>query len=175
MPLPLCVRVEDDNSVKALEADGWYQIEILHVYRGVMPNIPNEFVRIARNEDFKACEDIVSQSFENDRLHRDPRVSDEEANRFKIDCLERCFENDEVRVYDRRGVRAVAARSPVWRLNMIAVHPVLVGWGVGSALMNSFAGIMIAGTQSDNFPAIRLYRSLGMEHIQSLRTYHKCP
>lgn len=203
MTLPLCVRidVDDSRSAENLKADGWRDIEILETWAGTIwkrqiTDISLDSVyplgRRAVPEDMPACIDIARRAFIYDRLHADPQVPRELADQAKEDWVRRIFATDymDTWIAEWDGKTAAFASLRHWRgddrrdfgavVDLIAVDPDCKGRAIGQRLLRTTLdtvsdGFMHlrAGTQQSNGPARKMYRNLGMNIIYRQRTFHK--
>lgn len=171
MPLPLCARVEDDQSAKSLERDGWQQIEVLEIYAGHLK--ASEVSIPAKRTDMVFCQDLARKSFIADRLHKDPQVSKDEADQAKANFVFLAFNSDKYDVFVIPDIGFSIFDGDA--ISLIAVGEDYRGQGFGKQLASAKGGTTIAGTQSMNMEAKNLYKSLAMEKVRTLRSFHKWP
>jgi len=166
MPLPLCVRVEDQQSAKSLERDGWREIETLEIWQGQVERIDS--ARRAKVEDMSFCMDLARRAFTHDRLHKDGH---EEADQQKVRFVMTAFNCPEYEIFVMPQAGFVIFRGDTISLIAVAEHK--RKQGIGNLLVHAKEGIITAGTQSTNLPAKMLYRAVGMTKNRELRTFHK--
>lgn len=170
MHLPLCVRVEDEQSISALKADGWQEIEILEIWEGDVGHA-SEVVIPAKLRDLGFCQQLASESFSFDRLHKDAKVSKADADQFKSNFVMFAFncQKYEIFIIPEKGFVIFDENT----ISLIAVNEDHRNRGLGMELARAKGGMVTAGTQNTNYKARMLYRALGMEKIREMRSYHK--
>lgn len=166
MPLPKCVKVNEHDHVsrETLEGEGWRYVGTLDTYEGeidreVDPRVtkatPDEAWNIATKIDWTG------------RLWRDFEIPTIEA----WAETERFIRSDEYFLYKIGG--AAFGIFDEERIALIGVHPAAQGIHLAERLIRNQFSFVRAGTYSDNTPAIKLYRRLGMKFISSQAVFHK--
>lgn len=189
MTLPLCVRIEADDtrSADALKADGWREIEVLETWRGntIWPPPTVQGVEPKESDHGAICA-VIRRSFVHDRLHTDPLVSPEEADEAKEQWARDALTNPEKKVRIIRSSTGNVVAVLIYKtanhtaiIDLIAVEDRCRGFGFGKALIihtfsgNQFLSYLQAGTQSTNMPAQSLYARLCMTVVRRQTTWHK--
>jgi ribosomal protein S18 acetylase RimI-like enzyme len=194
MPLPLCARIEADDtrSAAALRADGWREVEVLETWCRPLGQ-GNHWqwfvvdVRRSTPQDLLACQAIAARSFTTSRLHSDPQVPLDVAEQFKLDWIKRAFDEapEDVFVHVEPthnkvdGFLICKAEMNAIRIDLIATDDSrrqkgtatrLVGWAI-----DAYPGrpCIVAGTQERNGPARLFYQKRGFRVIRRQRTWHK--
>lgn len=186
MPLPKCKRidVDDRRAAAALLDDGWREIEKLVTYERHPVRIdPVLGVRPVEDWERRAILGLAAGSFSEDRLHKDPEIDDDEADRFKVECVERAFEEKlPILTYGWPTTFAFLIYrlgKKVSTIDLIAVHPDARRQGIAKKLIASFlsesvgSAVCRAGTQAHNTPSVKMYLSLGFREVRRERTFHK--
>jgi ribosomal protein S18 acetylase RimI-like enzyme len=194
MPLPLCIRIEADDtrSAEALRQDGWREVEVLETWCRPLGQ-GNHWawfvhgVRVAEPQDLLACQAIAAHSFVTSRLHSDPKVPLDVAEQFKLDWIKRSFEQTPQDVFVHLnpttnkvdGFLICKPEINAIRIDLIGtddsrrqggVATRLVGWAI-----DTYPGraCIVAGTQERNGPARLFYQKRGFRVIKRQRTFHK--
>lgn len=170
MPLPLCVRVdfEDTRSAQALHNDGWRQVEILETWRGPLDPIPQSHVWPMTADAAASLAPIACHWFEHSRLG--PKEKEEWIRNADPDTSFMC---DAGFVILRLGLDGTVI------VDLIGVDPGCRGRGLASIMLREATWRwhnrkwLQAGTQETNIPAKKLYESLGMKIIRNQRTFEK--
>jgi ribosomal protein S18 acetylase RimI-like enzyme len=181
MALPLCVRIDaaDEWSATALAEDGWRCIETLETWRQIekrrrWPMLKQFPVREAQPSDMAWISRLAAESFAHDRLHKDPLVDKAEADAHKVRWV-----NEAETIWVPCKEPAAFLIMDGARIALIAVRKKFRSCRYASRLIRAVMhltmpeGQLIAGTQSTNEPARRLYASLHMTVIRSQTTWHK--
>ena len=187
--LPLCVRtdVDDMSSRNCLLKDGWREIERLEVWwrkAGAMEQLYDGVVEMASADAKTTCLWIAATSFSHDRLHKDAKISNDVADRVKMNFVEEAFNSIEKSILVAKHEQHVAgfcillADETDCAIELIAVHRKYRRQGIGRALIAAAANTyrdltLVAGTQSTNESGQALYMSCGFECIQTWRSFHK--
>ena len=186
MSLPLCVRIDHDDarSAAALQATGWRWIEVLLTYECPSRHWLSPAAEKPVASEHEAIVNMVERSFTHDRLHADPEVSKEDADRAKRhwarDALEQreCF----VKRIDGRPVAfcSLIVNGAKHRVDLICVDEHYRGRGIAKRLLTDVMSRyspcgLVAGTQAKNEAARLLYEGLGMGVVRRQSTWHKTP
>lgn len=189
MQLPRCKRIDVDEDPGPLFSRGWREIEQLVTYE--RPPASDGYVPGVRNMEYwegPAIRGIASISFSDDRLHRDPQVDDDLADRFKVECVEKALAyralsgESWILTYGQPltlGFLIFRPDKNVSVLDLMAVLPAERCKGIGTWLVASFLyasqefRVCRAGTQVHNVGACHLYESLGFREVKRERTFHK--
>lgn len=178
-----CVRVDarDEPSATALLSDGWRPIEwLLQMERETEPFPADPRIRPAHKRwTLPAAiklgrENMGPNRFIRDRLLDEKFAADVRAKWLR-DNLDRLF----IYIHEKRVYGFLLGDMD--RLDLIVVDSSFRQQGIGRALVKDFISrawqrrirTVRLGTQSDNEPAIALYRSLGFKVTGMQQTFHK--
>jgi ribosomal protein S18 acetylase RimI-like enzyme len=178
--------------------EGWESRDTLNVYTRAPEARTPETTGEARTVDLSSSQitpflDEFADAFRLARMHLDPRIGRERANRFYRALCTRISEDPSgkaVGVFDEGRLAGIAIGgldeplhaasglklAYVWQ---IAVFREFRGRGVGSMLLKGLedcfaqADLIEAGTQADNVSAQSMYRSRGFAHSATAVTFHK--
>lgn len=189
--LVVACRPPADADARGLLAAGFRKIETLITH--ARPLDPREAgpmpagIRLADGEaDAAACAAIAARAFRYDRFHADPGIDDADADALKTRWAANAVLGRADQVFlalDAQG-RTVGFNACLWRgedpaIDLIAVAPEGAGRGHGRRLVGApiraYAGRanrLVVGTQADNAPSLKLYRSMGFVEISRSDTYH---
>jgi ribosomal-protein-alanine N-acetyltransferase len=191
MALCACrIPAADADSALALEAAGFRCIECLVTLTCDLAawRIPVTGVDLATPADLAACIAIARNAFSLDRLHADPFIPDEIADRQKAAWVrsglaggaDRCFVIREAGLPVGFLLCRIVAGAAV--ADLLAVAPAYRRQGHGRRLMeaalahyaNGYPSLRLA-TQDSNLEAIAIYRRLGFRQTGAELTYHFTP
>jgi ribosomal protein S18 acetylase RimI-like enzyme len=180
----------DTESALALESAGFRRIECLITLTCDLAawRIPVTGVDLAIPADLGACMDIARGAFNLDRLHADPFIPNEIADRQKEAWVrsglaggaDRCFVVREAGVLAGFLLCRIVTGIPV--ADLLAVAPAHRRQGHGRRLMEAalahyadgYPSLRLA-TQDSNLDAVSIYRHLGFRQIGAELTYHFTP
>jgi ribosomal protein S18 acetylase RimI-like enzyme len=180
----------DTDSALALEAAGFRRIECLVTLTCDLAawRIPVTGVDLARPADLAACIAIARSAFSLDRLHADPFIPNEIADRQKEAWVrsglaggaDRCFVVREAGLPVGFLLCRIVAGAAV--ADLLAVAPAHRRQGHGRRLMEAalahyadgYPSLRLA-TQDSNRDAIAIYRRLGFRESGGELTYHFTP
>lgn len=181
MPLPQCTRIDFDDEAgrQKLFADGWREIEVLETWRGMAPRGVGVPVYRAEKPDIPRLQEIAAAVFTEDRLHKDPMVSKDDADAAKAKWVaDAVMDPHRAVLIHGQPIAGFLSYFPgeTVTIDLIAVHPESRERHIGTSLLIAAchsAKWVCAGTQSTNESARRLYSSLGMSVVLRQRTFHK--
>lgn len=186
MRLPKCKRIDIDADPEPWLRHGWREIEQLVTYERP-PAIDGfvEGVRLQEHWEQPVIRAIAGVSFSEDRLHRDPKVLDDDADKFKVQCVEEAHQKRwpvlTVGQPMTLGFLIMRPEKDANVIDLLAVLPDARGHGIGASLVSSFLyvsgfwldfGRCRAGTQAHNVAACRIYKRLGFYEAKRERTFH---
>lgn len=141
-------------------------------------------VREACPEDEESVALIAQRSFQFDRFHQDPLISDEKANRLKSEWVRNYFRGsrgDLMLVCERDGMVAgflLAVNNDLRTvvIDLIGTSTEFQKQGVGSELLMGLRDLtgksIRAGTQFSNLPSVRMYVRHGFLPTRAEWTMH---
>lgn len=185
MRLPKCKRIDIDADPEPWLRHGWREIEQLVTYE--RPPASDGYVldvRLREHWEQPTIKAIAGISFSEDRLHRDPKVLDDDADKFKVQCVEKAFQKRwPILTLGQPMTLGFLIMRPGHNANIIdlmAVLPAARGHGLGTSLVSTFLYFSDvdwarcrASTQAHNLAACRMYKSLGFREVKRERTFHK--
>ncbi len=165
---------------------GFRRVETLVTFRRtVTPVAAPEDVGLAEETDIVACLEVAAAAFTFDRLHADPLVPDEAADRVRAAWVTNNLRGRAaaplvVRADGRAvGFNLCLLTGREAAIDLIAVHPDHQGRGCGRRLIDGalahfhgHADAIRVGTQAENGPSIALYRATGFGEISRQVTLH---
>lgn len=172
----------------ALGNAGFRQIETLATHERDPTEPPPQPEKVRRHllRDRKACMEIAERAFSRDRFHLETLIDDEAADRLKAQWVANGFDRraDSILVVDEGqgplGFALGLIHEGVAVVDLIAVKPESQKRGLGTALLNGFlahyGGMKTrAGTQENNYGALRLYKNAGFTIVARSATFHWTP
>ncbi|MEX2650565.1 MAG: GNAT family N-acetyltransferase [Alphaproteobacteria bacterium] len=182
------VPVDWAEGMKALVNAGFRQMEIL-VTQERDPTTPPSRPKKVRHhapDDRNACVGIAARAFSRDRYHLETLIGDQAADRLKAQWVANGFNerSDSILVVDEGygpiGFALGLIREGVAVLDLIAVKPESRKRGLGTALLDGFLAhyrgmTARAGTQENNYAALRLYENAGFRVVARAATFHWTP
>lgn len=184
MRLPRCRRINVGDDPAPLLARGWREIEQLVTYEREpveLNDIPS--VEVADLWHYSVIRSMAFVGFSEDRLHKDPEVSDDDADRFKLECVDRAIKDKLPILISGEptplGFLIFRPEKKVSTLEMMTVVPGARRNGAGKRLVAGWlsasrgSDICRAGTQAHNEAACRMYESLGFHEVKRERTFHR--
>lgn len=183
MRLPRCRRISIEVDPAPFLRRGWREIEQLVTYeRAPTSHVPVWSSHVRRWPYWQAptIKAMAALSFSDDRLHRDPKVLDDDADKFKAECVEKAHQKRwPILRYDDLGFLIMRPGHDASIIDLMAVLPDARGRGIGTAMVAAFLyfsqafPLCRAGTQTHNVGAVRMYESLGFREVKRERTFHR--
>lgn len=187
MPSVKCVKTE-----RVMPRNlGWREIGWFAVYRREPLNCGFEnmreihsFVRYMEHWEPPVIK-AICEHFEYDRMHMDPRISEEEADEFKKAFLDNALANEWPVLTCGQpvtfGFLICRPEKFIGHIDLIGVHPDHRHRGIASILVAHFLAwahdggfdLCEAGTMEANSAACALYESMGFKRHETLRVFHK--
>lgn len=138
-------------------------------------------IRRAIPGDLPNLQALARVSFEFDRFHADPRISQESADQIRVAWIENSSRGRETiwcAVWKKDLVGFITHVDGA--IGLLGVHPDFRRQGVGSALVEmilrrsrGLVETIETSTQISNIPALRLYLKMGFKPVRSEVTFHK--
>lgn len=195
MPLPLCVRINADDTASrdALLVDGWRDIETLVTYVGRVADMTATGIDtvdvtyvLNRAAEVDAVAELAGRIFTFDRLHRDTRVTKTDADEAKREWVRKAFGNPQCHIFTARvagvllGFLIVKLQGEVLLIDLIGVDLAAQGQGIGQSLivgaisaLRGWVDAVQVGTQDVNTDAKAFYEGIGFHRTKSQTTFHK--
>ena len=176
--------------VKKLMLSGFYKVETLITLERAISGEPKAIsgVRIATQKDADAAAKIASSSFNFDRFHADPNISNDIADQIKSGWARNAIlgRADSVLVVENNGnvlgFNACLLRENAAIIDLIAIEASMQGKGYGKRLIDAMAyhykdkvKVLRLGTQETNKQSIKFYKKLGFKVVERHDTYHWVP
>ncbi len=177
----------DITAGAALAGGGFRPIECLVTFERPLTIEPNEPGVVAAGiDDAEGCAAIAHAAFSMDRLHRDPEISDDIADKVRRTWVLNNLRGRADATFIERVGDGIAGfincllLADAAVIDLIAVRPSNQGKGVGARLVRAalahYAGrrpLMRVGTQADNATSLKLYQRAGFREVRREITFHR--
>lgn len=149
---------------------------------------PSRNIRFAESKDELGVRALAKEAFEYDRFHRDPRISDDVANRIKEEWAGNFFTGDRgtwmVIATDEKGVAGfmllLSPENGALVIDLVAVAARCRRRGVAQSMTDFALGNCTGkmprirvGTQLSNSPSLRLYEAMGFRWSGAAYVLHR--